>query len=258
VNQAWIQRYRPLAEPQLRLFCFPYAGVGAAVYRLWPAGLPASVEMCAVVLPGREARLREAPLRDIAPMVEGAAAALLPYTDRPYALFGHSMGSVLAFETSRRLAAQGQRPPSHLFVSGRRAPSTVERDVPIADLPDREFALEINRRYGGIPPEVLEDAEVLALLLPALRADLAALDRYHPAPSPPLAWPLTVYGGTDDARATREQLEAWRLEAGAAFRLRLFPGGHFYLANDRDALLADLSSALRPLLRADTMSGALA
>jgi surfactin synthase thioesterase subunit len=248
VNEPWLQRFRPHADPLLRLFCFPYAGVGAAVYRLWPAGLPPEVEMCAVLLPGREARLREPPLRDIEAMVAGAVAALLPYTDRPYALFGHSMGGVLAYESSRRLAEQGKRPPSHLFISGRRSPATAERDPPIAHLPDREFALEINRRYGGIPAEVIEDAEVLALLLPALRCDLQALDEYRPRAAAPLPWPLTVFGGADDQRATRDQLEGWRSEAGAAFRLRLFPGGHFYLTAHREQLLAEMAATLRSLL----------
>ncbi len=258
MKDLWIQRYRPSNDPILRLFCFPYAGVGAAVYRLWPASLPTRVEMCAVQLPGHETRLREVPLRDIASMVEGAVEALLPYTDRPYALFGHSMGGVLAYETSRHLAQRSQRAPSHLFISGRRSPATVERDPPIDHLSDREFALEINRRYGGIPAEVLDDAEVLALLLPALRADLGALDCYRPPSSSPLPWPLTVYGGIDDLRATREQLDAWRLQAAGAFRLRMFPGAHFYLASQREALLADVSSVLNPLLCADAVGGVIA
>ncbi len=183
-------------------------------------------------------------------MVDGAVDALVPYTDRPYALFGHSMGGVLAYEASRQLAQRSQRAPSHLFISGRRSPATFERDPPIDHLPDREFALEINRRYGGIPAEVLDDAEVLALLLPALRGDLHALDQYRPGAAPPVQWPLTVFGGAEDPRATRPQLEGWRSEAGAAFRLRTFPGGHFYLTSCRAQLLADVASTLQPVLDA--------
>ncbi len=243
-----LQRFRPVADPVARLFCFPYAGAGASVYRLWAGGVPRHHEVCAVQLPGREARLREPPLGSVEEMVQEAVAALRPLTDRPYALFGHSMGAVLAYETARALCASSGRAPDYLMVSGRWAPGCSPPALPPIDqLDDRAFADEINRRYGGIPAEIVSDAEVLALLLPALRSDMRALDRYRPAPLAPLSMPLAAFGGNDDPRVSRVQLEAWRAQTTGPFRVRTFPGDHFYLGPRRGELLAEVATALESM-----------
>lgn len=245
----WLQCFQPRPQAKARLICFPYAGAGASAFRLWSHGLPPELEVVAVQLPGRESRLREPALTSVAAIVEALLPALLPCLDRPFAFFGHSMGATVAREVVRVLPRRGGPLPEHLFISARRAPQLPDPYPPVSHLPDQELVEELNRRYGGIPAEVLQHAELMALLLPSLRADLTALETFPMRPGPALSVPLTVFGGTDDARTPLEHLEAWRDATTGAFRLRMFPGDHFYLNARRDDLLAEVSRTLASLLR---------
>lgn len=248
-STAWLMRFVPRPAAAARLFCFSYAGGGAAVYRPFAAGLPSVIDVCAVQLPGRESRLREAPLGSIATIVEAVTTQLAPFLDRPFAFFGHSMGGLVAYEVARALAAQRRDGPAHLLVSARRAPHLADTDAPISNLPDDAFVAEIGRRYGGIPAEVLQHRDLLELLLPALRADMGAIEAYRHAAGPRLDCPITVFGGRDDERARREVLAPWREHTAAASCVHQFDGGHFYF-NDaavRSRLLAEVSRLLLPL-----------
>lgn len=242
----WFVRKSVQQAPRIRLFCFPYAGVGASAYRLWAAGLPAAIETCAIQLPGRESRLREPALKRIDAIVAALATVLRPHLDLPFAFFGHSMGAVVASELTAALERDGGPTPTHLFLSARRAPHLLDPDSPLTGLVDDDFVAEINRRYGGIPPEVVRDREVLELLLPCLRSDIEALETHQPGVAPRIACPLTVFGGTEDRRATRAELEAWSAFANGAFRLRMFSGDHFYINPCRAEVLADVAATLLP------------
>jgi len=250
VGGAWLHRLAPRKTAALRLFCFPYAGAAASAFRLWPAGFTDAIEVCAIQLPGRANRLNEPPLTAIPAMAEAAAEAIAAFmadgSERPFALFGHSMGGLLAFEVAHRLRERGHRAPRHLLVSARRAPLTPDESALLHGLPDAAFVAEIQRRYGGIPEEILAHADVLALLLPCLRADIAALETHRPPRRPPLACPLTVYGGTEDRFVAPADLAQWRHETTGPFDMRVFPGGHFYLDARRAELLADISARLAP------------
>jgi surfactin synthase thioesterase subunit len=204
--------------------------------------------VCAVQLPGRENRLREPPVASIPALVSLLAPALAPHLELPFAFFGHSMGAVVAAEVARALVADGGPLPEHLFVSSRRPPHLPGPETPLHLLPDPEFVAELERRYGGIPAEVKAHPDLLALLLPALRADVRALETYRPCARPPLPCAISAFGGSDDRLAPREQLDAWRTETSAAFRVRVFRGGHFYLDARRAEVLADLAATLSPLL----------
>ena len=247
MTSRWFVRLRTHGEARKRLVCFPSAGAGASAFARWPEQLPRDVELWAVQLPGRETRVREPPVSDFGALTEEIALGLQPVLALPFAFFGHSMGAVLAFEVARALARKGSPTPGHLFVSARRPPRVPDSDSPMRHLADAEFVAEIGRRYGGIRAEVVEEKELLALLLPMLRADVTALETYRPVPGPPLACPIAVFGGSDDRRTPREHLEAWRGETTGAFRIRVFPGDHYYLTPHRADLLADLSAAMASL-----------
>lgn len=238
--------YRPTASraASARLFCFPHAGVGASVYRKWATGLPAEFELCAVQLPGRTSRFSEKPIDSIPVLVNGIVEAITPFLDTPFAFFGHSMGAILAAEVARELAAKGAEPPGHLIVSARRPPHMADPQTPMRHLSDTEFVSEVTRRYGGIPPEILAEKEVLTMLLPALRADITALETYRPPRRKPLPCPISVFGGVDDLLAPRAHLDAWREETSSDFEVTVFPGGHFYLESERSAVLAKVSEIL--------------
>lgn len=246
MNDQWLVRGPARAGVRVRLVCFPYAGVGPSVYRSWSQGLPETIEVCGVQAPGREHRLHERPIASFPGLVEAVVAALEPLRPLPFAFFGHSLGGVLAAEVARALEERGARPPVHLFLSGRRPASAPDPYPPLHGLPDDDFVVALNRRYGGIPPEVMREKELMALLLPGLRADMTALETHRPPPRPPMAIPISALGGSQDPITPREDLEAWRRETSAAFRIRLFPGGHFYLVERRPELLDDLARTLAP------------
>jgi medium-chain acyl-[acyl-carrier-protein] hydrolase len=239
----WLVRFGSSPRAGVRLFCFPYAGGAAHVFRQWPRLLPGDVEVCAVQPPGRGSRLREPPFTSLRELVAAAATALRPFMDSPFAFYGHSMGAVVGYELARLLHEEGHAGPSHLFVSGCRAPQLPdERDITY-DLPEPEFVEEL-RRLSGTPPEVLDHAELLQLMLPMLRADFAAVQTYTYAEGPPLECPLTAVGGLEDEEVTREHLAPWRELTAGDFSLFMTPGGHFFIHTSQDALLEIIARRL--------------
>lgn len=220
------------------------------IYRSWPQSLPPEVEVCAAQLPGRGTRIREQPFQSLTPLVEAAAEAITPYLDKPFALFGHSMGAVISFELARRLRDLGKPQPSHLFVSGRRAPQVPNEDPVTYNLLDDELQREL-LRLNGTPQEVLEHPGLMELMIPLLRADFAVVETYDYHPGAPLGCPITAFGGLQDLDVTREYLEGWREQTAGAFALRMLPGNHFFLndAQTQTLLLRALSGDLHQLLR---------
>jgi medium-chain acyl-[acyl-carrier-protein] hydrolase len=243
----WLVWHRPNPEARLRLFCFPYAGGGALIFRTWPDGLPQTVEVCAVQPPGRETRLKEPPFTQLPPLVQALAPVLRPYLDKPFAFFGHSMGAIISFELARHLRREPGPQPLQLFVSGRRAPQVPDTDDLTYNLPEPEFMEEL-RRLNGTPQAVLEHPELMKLMIPTLRADFELIQTYAYTPEPPLDCPLSVYGGLQDEDVSREHLEGWREQTTAAFVSRMFPGDHFYLHTSQQLLLRTLSQELHQLV----------
>jgi medium-chain acyl-[acyl-carrier-protein] hydrolase len=224
----WIVRPRPRPRARLRLFCLPHAGGGASLYREWAQLLPDSIEACPVQLPGRETRIRERPFREWKPLVGALADAVTPWLDRPYAVLGHSAGALLGFELARALRAAGQAEPTRLFVSGRAAPQLQRSEPETWNLPDAELIADL-RSLGGAREEVLANRELMELLLPIVRADLEVTERYVFPGGEPLDTPLTALAGRDDPRAPPAAMEGWAELTRGAFRLEVFPGGHFFL-----------------------------
>lgn len=195
-------------------------------------------------LPGRENRLREAPFIDLADLLEGLLPGFLATLDRPYAVFGHSLGALVAYEIARR--AGPRQAPVQIFLSGRRAPQIVDPLPPITHLPDAEFIASIQARYGGIPQAILEETELMALFLPTLRADVRLLENYTFTPGISLDCPVTVLGGTQDPTVLPFHLDAWQDLTRGPFDRLLFPGGHFYLQEQRPAVLNLITRRLAP------------
>jgi surfactin synthase thioesterase subunit len=212
----------------LRLFCFPHAGAGTSAFAAWAAAFGGSFAICPVRLPGRESRQLEAPFESMAELVTAAADALARYLDRPFGFFGHSMGAVVGFELARELRRRGLAQPRVLIASGARAPQFRRNHVPPPDPSDEQLLAEL-ARLEGTPQALWEDAAAQAVLLPALRADTALYRRYVYREEPPLDCPIYACGGVDDANVTEAHLAAWREQTTGEFRVRLFPGGHFYL-----------------------------
>jgi medium-chain acyl-[acyl-carrier-protein] hydrolase len=244
VTSRWLSGYKPNPRAALRLFCFPYAGGAANIFHSWPNSLPPSVEVCPVQLPGRGNRLPEPAFTGLELLVESAARELLPFFDKPFAFFGHSMGAIISFELANRLRLEQRREPVHLFVSGRQAPQIPVDEMPTYNLPEKDFLDEL-RRLKGTPADVLEHAELMQLMLPLLRADFELIQTYRFAPRPLLDCPITAFGGMEDTEVTRESLEAWREMTTGAFKLRMLPGDNFFLNTARPLFLQTLARDLQ-------------
>jgi surfactin synthase thioesterase subunit len=233
----------------VRLFCFPFAGAGASVFRSWAAELPPDIELMAVQLPGRETRIGEVAVGDVDALVTAAADGLAELLRPPFAFYGHSMGALLAFELARRLHAARGVLPEIVLVSGYRAPHLPDESRPVHELPDHELLVEM-QSFAGIPDEVLADPELRSLFLPILRADFRVCETYAYRAAPPLLCPIAGFAGSDDEHAPAESMAGWAEHTTANFTLQVLPGDHFFpLQSSRAALLREigaLCSSSRP------------
>lgn len=239
----WIASPRSGADKGVRLICLPHAGANASVYRLWSQGLHTPVEVCSVEYPGHGSRIGESPCSNLVALAHAFADAIVPWLDRPFAFFGHSMGALVAFEASRRLRSEHGFLPFALFTSACRAPHVPDPDPPTFALEEAEFLQEL-LRLGGTQREVLETPELLELLLPVLRADFEAVQAYEYHAAAPLACPITTWGGLDDEEVTAEALADWGEHTTRAFELRWLPGGHFFPHTDESRLLSELAELI--------------
>lgn len=228
------------------MFCFPYAGGGTLPFRRWWQALPTYVDLCLVQLPGRETLLRETPLTSLTEVVEAVVPELLPYFDKPFVFFGHSMGTFISFELALLLRSRYQIQPAHLFVSGCRAPQIERTKPPIYNLPETRFLEEL-RRLNGTPEEILQSEELMQLMKPVLRADFEVSETYTYTQTTPLDCPITAFGGLQDPEATRTELKAWCEQTSAAFSLQMFPGDHFFLHSAQPVLLQTIAHQLQRL-----------
>jgi len=244
---AWFWIPRPIALPRARLFCFPYAGANAMVFRTWAAHLPPDVELVAAQLPGRGSRIREAPTTRLEPLVEALGQALAP-SRVPFVMFGHSMGGLVAFTLCRWLRARGWPAPMHLFISGRRAPQFPDAHPFTGELTD-DYILSCIRRFGGTPASVLAEPELMELLLPVFRADIELLRAYRHVPAEPIDAPLTALGGTKDETVQPAHLEGWREHTRGPFALCMFEGDHFFLHTAEAAVLRVVGHVLEGVSR---------
>lgn len=243
---AWGVRWRPAPGARLRLFCLPHTGGGASLYRSWAQRLPPDIELIAIRLPGRETRFREPPFTRLDELAPALVSAVRPWLDRPHAWFGHSMGSLIAFEACRILARRSLPAPVRLQVAGKPAPHLVPRQPPVHAAPTADLVDRL-RLLGGTPAALL-DGGALGVLLPTLRADFAVAETYTCRPAPPLDCPISVFGGTRDPLTTVAELDAWRRHSAVGGTLRMFEGGHFFPHESQEQVLpvmvADLRAAL--------------
>ena len=241
----WFPYRSPVSNPRLRLFCLPYAGGAASMYRSWQASLPPYVEVFPVQYPGRESRLAEKPYNRLEALVDAVLTALAPYlfSGPPFAFFGHSLGAMVAYLLARKLEARGGPTPAYVIVSGSRPPHLRDTTRNIHDLPETEFVTELGT-LNGTPKEVLQNKDLMSLLLPQLRADFAAAETYVHQSGPPLHCPIIALGGQDDPKASEADIRAWQAYTTSTFAYEMFPGDHFFLNDVRPAVLASLSRQL--------------
>jgi medium-chain acyl-[acyl-carrier-protein] hydrolase len=224
--------------------CVPYAGGGVSGFARWPAALPLDTEVLAVQMPAREGRIQDLPVSDLDVVVGAIAAELDAMPPVPLAVFAHSVGALVAFEVSRALRSRGRGEPAHFIASGSRAPRRESTATPLHTLPDAEFVRRVHDTYGGIPQALLDEPSLMAMFLPALRADIQLLETYRYEEQPPLNCPITVFGGREDRTREADDLAAWAAETTGPFALEMFPGGHFFLNTARAEVLRAIAAVL--------------
>lgn len=239
----WFKPISPNPQANLRLFCFPYAGGSAQIFRSWPNQLPNTIELCPAELPGHGRRMKESPFTDLKELVNTIIPIITPRLDKPFAFFGHSMGALIAFELTRRLRDNNQPLPTHLIVSGRRAPQQEEEESPTYNLPDEELIKKL-RWLKGTSTNVLDDPEMMQLMLPILRADFAVCETYQYTEQPPLPCPIIALGGWCDPATRNGGLKGWQEHTATEFRKKSFPGNHFFLHSAQTRLLKFLAKQL--------------
>jgi len=258
----WVEYLRKRPNPAIRLLCLPYGGASALVFRDWHAALPEFVEVWPIQLPGRGRRFAEPPFQQASRAVDALESAVLREMDRPYALYGFSMGAVLAFELARRAECKGHPPPAHLFVGGRGAPHLPPRTAPTYDLPHDEFVREL-RDLGSTPEEILSDPQLLDFFMPTIRADFELAQTYTARPAPPLTCPLTVFGGENDRLSPPQDLSAWKAHTSNSCRVEIYTGGHFFVRDYerqvlnviKDELTRTLEESAEPVALSATGTG---
>jgi len=236
--------------PQLKLFCLPYAGAGAAVYRAWRQRMPPCIELVAFDLPGRGIRHGELPLNDWRRLIDVVMADAQPHIAQPFAIFGHSMGALVALELAHAIRARNGRDPIWLGVSGCQAPARRKLDLKWLTCDDEDVCEEL-RSLGGTPPELLANRDLLELLLPALRADFHLCGSYRPPQRERLRCPMLVLGGTQDSISEpSDNLTAWSTETLGRCDVSMIEGDHFFIHEQADAVLERLVASLSSVVGA--------
>ncbi len=225
----------------VRLFCLPYAGGSARIYSEWHRLLPDWIDVVPVELPGRGFRFGEPVREHLDELVADVRRTVAPKLDRPFAVFGHSLGAMLGFELVRELDRDGER-AVHFYPSGAGAPH----------LPPRNPAPKVSRDamrahlagLGGTPRELVENDELMDLMMPVLLADFTIADSYRRPAEATLDCPVTAFCGVDDGEAPPTDVVAWRRHVRGPFAVRFLPGGHFFVDTARAELLGLLTSTL--------------
>ncbi|MEV4178898.1 thioesterase domain-containing protein [Nonomuraea sp. NPDC049709] len=239
------------AEPgALPLYCLPHAGGAASAFRMWQGKLP-GVAVQPVQPPGRESRHREPPYERMPQLASDLADAVLADVEtsaagRRYAMYGHSLGALVAFEVVREVRRRGGPQPVHLFVSGSDAPHVTYEDGPMVRKMNRDEVVELLRRLGGTPEWLLADAEALEMILPAVRADFTVKETYLYQDEPPLDLPISALPSRSDPRVTLAKADGWREQTSGNFARHLFDGGHFAVFEQAPRTHRIVAEALRP------------
>jgi surfactin synthase thioesterase subunit len=238
----------------IRLFCLPHAGSGSAPFYRWKRELQ-GIDVCPVRLPGRDMRLGESSIADAGELADALMDSTAQYLDAPYAIFGHSMGALLAYEWARRIEQAGSRRPSCLFVSGREAVHLPWRHRALHGLGDAEFVDEVRARYGGMPEDFLADRELREMFLPILRADFRLVETYRHENSARLSCPVMAFAGDDDAGVAQQGLLRWAELTSGNFSARRFAGGHFYHVEEGQTAVLEAIRGWTPSLSLGVKSG---
>ena len=248
----WLITVGPKATPRLRLFCFPFAGGGSAVYRNWAQFIDPTIEVVAIEPPGRLGRIVQTPVADMNEFVDQVVSEMGELLDRPFAFFGHCLGALTMYETARRLVHTTMYRPDHLFVSGARSPDQIADQGPFEkrvmhDLlklaefrislpayaqPDDVFAELIRHFNIRATEQLLSDPELRELMLPVIRAEFKMATNYQYVHEPPWEIPITCFAAKGDPYVSRRHALGWGRFTNSRLQVHIREGAHFAVVDD--------------------------
>lgn len=244
---SWFEDLQEAREGVARLFCFPYAGGSAQVFRSWQRSLKPEISLSLAHLPGRGTRISERPFTGLGSLAGVIATEIADHIRGPFAFWGHSMGALISFELARELRRRGQPSPFGLFISGRSAPHIPNTDLPASNLPEKEFIAEL-RRLNGTPEELLTNPEMRDVFLPIIRADFEMVESYKYETEDPLECPIRAYGGLQDTTVPSDDLRQWSKHTSSRCEVRMFPGDHFFVHSCASEVIHALRDDVSELL----------
>ncbi len=245
VNQ-WLPSQFTHESGATRLLCFPHAGGGSAIYHRWEQQLPPHLTLLPVKLPGREGRLREPAHTSIAALLTAMTPSIASSITEPYALFGHSMGGLIAYELARKLQNEHNKTPKLLFVSACRSPDRFQQTQSLHRLPTEEMIESLIRDFNENGESTPAEREMMRAMADTLRADLQLLETYRHQGPAQLDCPIIGLAGSEDHKVTASDVNGWRSFTRAAFSLRTIPGHHFFLRQQEQSILQLIASKLPP------------
>lgn len=238
----WFLIRKPKPDAAFRLFCFPYAGGSAASYAAWDDLLPDSIELVAIQPPGRANRMDEDLLTSVGQMAQHVAEAIPPLLDRPYMIYGHSLGSAVSFELLHALKERELPLPFKHICGARRAPQNAPRIPPIHDYPLEKFKTELRESYGT-PEIVLNSAELMEIFAPILRTDFKAAYTYLRKPAFKFDVDVAVFGGARDDKVLMEDMAGWQEHFVKPVDFKVFEGGHMFLDTNRELVVGAIRAS---------------
>lgn len=239
----WLPHAGQCEASRLRLFCFSYAGGGTAVFQRWRTQLAPQIEVCPVLTPGREGRFREDCIDDFDTMVSHIITAITPWLDQPFAFYGHSMGSLLAHAITQQLRKKHLPKPLHLFVAAHRAPHLKYR-FPSVQAASNDRVVAWLNRFQGIPEAILDNEDIMKIMLPRLRADLAVCESFQYRDTDVLDCPITAFSATEDTIVTNADIADWHTHTRAEFELIEIEGPHLFIRDSHNPCLSIIQKRL--------------
>jgi medium-chain acyl-[acyl-carrier-protein] hydrolase len=228
---------------KFNVFAFPYAGIGASLYKIDEASIPDNIALIPVQLPGREERILENPFTNMSWLVNKLASEIQSHLDKPFVFFGHCLGALIAFELAHVLKDQYSFELSHFFVSACPAPHIHKVDNPKHKLPAEQFLEEV-QNIGSFEKPATVEKKVTNILLPGLKADFSLYENYQYAAKEKLSCPITVFHGVEDHYIPVDLLLAWEEQTDEGFFQQSFAGNHLYIHNNLKAVLEIIDSQL--------------
>lgn len=249
VGSPWLKRYKHNQGASVRLFCFHCAGGSASEFRGWPILLPDEIEVVAVQLPGREGRVKEAFIASMDALTGGVVEAMTRFLDKPYVIFGHSLGALGGFEVIRELRRRELRQPLLFIPAGRRGPQVMKRKSPIASLPREIFIEELRKQYGDHIVHILESTRLREAFIPQIHADFALSESYRFCDEQPLDCQIIAFAGIEEDDLDADELNAWSAHTTRSFRSRRFPGDHFFVRASQALVIAAIRQEIASVPR---------